>query len=165
MAFLRRRIANPKRQSVTTKFGQFRPNMKPMQGKQDMITDLTGDEAKATSDDNTEEAGLELAATTGVVEGPGPGGPSSRLWVDRGVVGVPAKRESRSTTPQPFALAEARRSFANVSKELEARSPSETRQSFAKMSKAMEVRSQSRAELSNEIAQRATARKSPSASS
>ena len=152
LAFLRRRIANPKRQSTTTKFGQFRPDIELSQEKQTMTTDLivgqagsfAGDKGKVNANRNAEEVELAWGKTPDVAnfmpkesEGAGPRDLSGRLWVDRGVVGVPARREARSTTPEPFALAEAR-------------------QSFAQFTKAMEVRSQSRAELSNRITQRST---------
>ena len=109
--------------------------------------------------------GLELGNAATEIPSAAPGNDSnSRLWVDRGVVGVPTRRESRSTTPKPFALAETRRSFANVTKEMEVRSQADARLSFENASKTMEVRShvytQSSAELSNEIAQRASTRRS-----
>ena len=61
-------------------------------------------------------------------------GEATRLWVDRGVVGVPIKRGMTSTTPQPFDLG--------------------PRQSFQDLSQEMARRAHSRKELSSELASR-----------
>ena len=79
-------------------------------------------------------------------------GEATRLWVDRGVVGVPIKRGMTSTTPQPFDLGP-RQSFQDLSQEMARRAHSRKELS-SELASRQSSRPHSRKELSSELASR-----------
>ena len=102
-SFVSRRVRNPKRSTVTTRFGTW---------KSTSFADFDMDALELDPVADTEEES-QIANAARAVEladlAKTPGAASvGKLHSDAGVVGVPKKRPSRSTTPQPFMLGTAR---------------------------------------------------------